>query len=120
MISVIDDVALQDAELVDMAFGTGAVKITPAHDPNDFKTGQRHKLPMVTVFDDAGCINENGGPFAGQPRFKARRTVMEFLQEKGLHRGKEDNKMSLPLCSRSKDVIEPLLKPQARLWTAFT
>eukprot|EP00892_Ulva_mutabilis_P005873 jgi/Ulvmu1/3658/UM017_0072.1 len=101
-----------DAELVDMEFGTGAVKITPAHDPNDFKAGQRHGLPMVNIFDDAGSINENGGQFAGQPRFTARRTVVEFLQEKGLYRGKADNKMALPQCSRSKDIIEPMLKPQ--------
>ena len=71
---------MQDAELVDMSFGTGAVKITPAHDPNDFKTGQRHNLPMINIFDDGGCINEEGGRFAGQPRFKARRTVVEFLK----------------------------------------
>ena len=61
-----------DAELVDMAFGTGAVKITPAHDPNDFATGQRHGLEFVSVFDDAGNINERGGMFEGQPRFKVR------------------------------------------------
>lgn len=71
---------LQDAELVDMSFGTGAVKITPAHDPNDFKTGQRHSLPMINVFDDTGNVNGNGGQFEGQPRFVARRTVAEFLE----------------------------------------
>ena len=60
-----------DAELVDMAFGTGAVKITPAHDPNDFASGQRHKLATINLFTDDGCINENGGKFAGQPRFQA-------------------------------------------------
>ena len=65
---------------MDMSFGTGAVKITPAHDPNDFKTGQRHKLDSVNIFDDGGLVNEAGGPFAGQPRFTARRTVVEFLQ----------------------------------------
>lgn len=63
-----------------MEFGTGAVKITPAHDPNDFKAGQRHSLPMINIFDDAGSINEHGGQFSGQPRFTARRTVVEFLQ----------------------------------------
>lgn len=61
-----------DAELVDMAFGTGAVKITPAHDPNDFVTGQRHNLAFVSVFDDEGRINDKGGMFAGQPRFQVR------------------------------------------------
>ncbi|KAL4444290.1 hypothetical protein ABPG75_012027 [Micractinium tetrahymenae] len=102
-----------DAELVDMSFGTGAVKITPAHDPNDFQTGKRHNLEFINVFDDNGNINSNGtGQFAGQPRFKARVTVVEFLKEKGLFRGTLDNPMRLGLCSRSKDVIEPVLKPQ--------
>ncbi|KAL6761966.1 tRNA synthetases class I-domain-containing protein [Haematococcus lacustris] len=101
-----------DAELVDMTFGTGAVKITPAHDPNDFKTGKRHNLEFINLLDDNGCINENGGPFAGQPRFKARVTVVEMLKAKGLFRGVADNEMRLGLCSRSKDVIEPVLKPQ--------
>jgi valyl-tRNA synthetase len=71
---------VQDKELVDMSFGTGAVKITPAHDPNDFKSGQRHQLEMVNIFDDAGCVNENGGPFAGQPRFAARKSVLAALE----------------------------------------
>ena len=60
-----------DAELVDMAFGTGAVKITPAHDPNDFASGQRHNLATINLLTDDGCINDNGGKFAGQPRFQA-------------------------------------------------
>ena len=59
-----------DAELVDMAFGTGAVKITPAHDPNDYATGQRHKLPFINILTDDGAINDHGGKFAGQPRFQ--------------------------------------------------
>lgn len=71
---------MQDKELVDMSFGTGAVKITPAHDPNDFKSGQRHSLAMINIFDDAGCINEHGRPFAGQPRFTARKSVIAALE----------------------------------------
>ncbi|KAG2489910.1 hypothetical protein HYH03_011547 [Edaphochlamys debaryana] len=101
-----------DAELVDMSFGTGAVKVTPAHDPNDFATGKRHSLEFINIFDDNGLINAHGGPFEGQPRFKARITVVDFLKEKGLFRGTQDNPMRLGLCSRSKDVIEPVLKPQ--------
>jgi len=102
-----------DAELVDMSFGTGAVKITPAHDPNDFATGKRHNLEFINILDDNGCLNGNGtGPFAGQPRFQARLTVAEYLKEKDLFRGVADNPMRLGLCSRSKDVIEPVLKPQ--------
>ena len=60
---------IQDAELVDMSFGTGAVKITPAHDPNDYATGKRHNLECVNILDDDGKINAHGGQFAGQPRF---------------------------------------------------
>jgi len=104
---------IADAELVDMEFGTGAVKITPAHDPNDFATGKRHNLEFINILDDNGCLNSNGtGQFAGQRRFEARVTVVEHLKEIGLYRGVEDNPMRLGLCSRSKDVIEPVLKPQ--------
>jgi valyl-tRNA synthetase len=104
---------IADAELVDMDFGTGAVKITPAHDPNDFATGKRHNLEFINILDDDGCLNSNGtGQFAGQRRFEARITVVEHLKEIGLFRGVEDNPMRLGLCSRSKDVIEPVLKPQ--------
>eukprot|EP00195_Chlamydomonas_chlamydogama_P009622 CAMPEP_0202896952 /NCGR_PEP_ID=MMETSP1392-20130828/5840_1 /ASSEMBLY_ACC=CAM_ASM_000868 /TAXON_ID=225041 /ORGANISM="Chlamydomonas chlamydogama, Strain SAG 11-48b" /LENGTH=1288 /DNA_ID=CAMNT_0049582479 /DNA_START=84 /DNA_END=3950 /DNA_ORIENTATION=- len=101
-----------DAELVDMSFGTGAVKVTPAHDPNDFTTGKRHNLEFINIFDDNGLINDNGSQFKGQPRFKTRVEIVEFLKEKGLFRGTADNAMRLGLCSRSKDVIEPVLKPQ--------
>jgi valyl-tRNA synthetase len=104
---------IADAELVDPEFGTGAVKITPAHDPNDFATGKRHNLEFINILDDNGCLNSNGtGQFAGQRRFDARITVVEHLKELGLFRGVEDNPMRLGLCSRSKDVIEPVLKPQ--------
>jgi valyl-tRNA synthetase len=104
---------IADAELVDMDFGTGAVKITPAHDPNDFATGKRHNLEFINILDDNGCLNSNGtGQFAGQRRFEARVTVVEHLKDLGLFRGVEDNPMRLGLCSRSKDVIEPVLKPQ--------
>eukprot|EP00262_Sarcandra_glabra_P008440 TRINITY_DN2196_c1_g1_i2.p1 TRINITY_DN2196_c1_g1~~TRINITY_DN2196_c1_g1_i2.p1 ORF type:complete len:1056 (+),score=239.90 TRINITY_DN2196_c1_g1_i2:303-3470(+) len=102
-----------DAELVDPEFGTGAVKITPAHDPNDFKVGKRHKLDFINIFTDDGKINSNGGlNFEGMPRFKARVAVTEALQNKGLYRGTQNNAMSLGICSRSNDVVEPMIKPQ--------
>ncbi|EPS67721.1 hypothetical protein M569_07052, partial [Genlisea aurea] len=102
-----------DAVLVDMGFGTGAVKITPAHDPNDFEVGKRHNLEFINIFTDDGKINSNGGPdFVGMPRFKARVAVTEALIEKGLFRGKKVNDMRLGICSRSNDVVEPLIKPQ--------
>ncbi|KAA8533888.1 hypothetical protein F0562_031405 [Nyssa sinensis] len=102
-----------DPILVDMNFGTGAVKITPAHDPNDFEVGKRHNLDFINIFTDDGKINSNGGlGFAGMPRFKAREAVTAALQEKGLYRGAKANEMRLGLCSRSNEVIEPLIKPQ--------
>jgi len=105
---------IADAELVDPAFGTGAVKITPAHDPNDFLVGKRHGLAFINVLDDNGCINaqQGGERFGGMPRFAARAAVVDALRELGLFRGVADNPMRLGLSSRSKDVIEPVLKPQ--------
>ena len=102
-----------DAELVDMSFGTGCVKITPAHDPNDFQTGKRHHLEFINVFTEDGLINEQGGEqFQGMKRFECRVAITEALEKLGLYRGKANNPMRLGLCSRSKDVIEPMLKPQ--------
>tara|TARA_B100000131_G_scaffold40488_1_gene36589 strand:- start:1927 stop:5157 length:3231 start_codon:yes stop_codon:yes gene_type:complete len=102
-----------DAELVDMEFGTGCVKITPAHDPNDFQTGKRHNLEFINVFTEDGLVNEQGGEqFQGMKRFECRVAITEALDKLGLYRGKANNPMRLGLCSRSKDVIEPMLKPQ--------
>ncbi|KAJ3368808.1 hypothetical protein GGF31_006095 [Allomyces arbusculus] len=99
-------------DYVDMAFGTGAVKITPAHDPNDHDIGKRHGLEFINILNDDGTLNENAGPFAGQKRFDARYTVLDALKQKGLYRETKDNPMVVPTCSRSGDVIEPRLKPQ--------
>lgn len=77
-----------DAELVDMSFGTGAVKITPAHDPNDFATGKRHGLEFINVFTDLGVLNDNGAPYTGMKRFDVRSKVVADLEAKGLYRGK--------------------------------
>ncbi|CAG0913424.1 unnamed protein product, partial [Notodromas monacha] len=101
-------------DFVDMAFGTGAVKITPAHDHNDYEVGVRHKLPFVTVIDDSGnIVNEPWlGEFAGQPRFDVRKRLAVVLTEKDLFKGSRENPMVVPICSRSKDVVEPLIKPQ--------
>lgn len=101
-----------DATLVDMAFGTGAVKITPAHDPNDYECGKRHNLEFICVLTEDGAINHNGSQFEGQMRYDARITVEEALDEKGLLKGKEPNKMRLGLCSRSGDILEPMITPQ--------
>ncbi|EJP70548.1 valyl-tRNA synthetase [Beauveria bassiana ARSEF 2860] len=99
-------------EYVEMDFGTGAVKLTPAHDANDFALGQRHKLEFINILNDDGLMNENAGPFKGQKRFDVRYSIQEALKEKGLYVDKKDNAMKVPMCSKSKDVIEPLMKPQ--------
>lgn len=101
-----------DDILVDMELGTGAVKITPAHDPNDFACGERHNLPFINIMNDDGTLNDNAGPFKGMKRYHARNAVIKALQEKGLYVGAEDNPMSLSFCAKSGDVIEPLMKPQ--------
>lgn len=100
-----------DAELVDMEFGTGAVKITPAHDPNDFACGRRHGLAEITIFNDNGSIKCEGD-FDGMMRFDARVAIKKALDTLGLFVETQENPMALGLCSRSGDVIEPLLKPQ--------
>ena len=101
-----------DGKLVDMAFGTGAVKVTPAHDPNDFECGVRNGLAAINIFTDDGLINDHGGRFVGMKRFDARQAVIEQLTALGLYRGKAANKMSLGVCSRSKDIVEPVVRPQ--------
>jgi len=103
-----------DAELVDMDFGTGAVKVTPAHDPNDFVTGQKHKLEFINILNDDGTLNANcGEKYNGMHRFKARFEIIKELTEKGLFKGTKPNPgMRLGVSSRTKDVIEPVLKPQ--------
>jgi valyl-tRNA synthetase len=100
-------------EYVDAQFGTGAVKITPAHDPNDFTLGKRHGLEFINVLNDDGTLNDNAGPlFKGKRRFDVRYQVKAELEKLGLYVKAVDNPMTLKLCNRSKDVIEPLMKPQ--------
>lgn len=97
---------------VDPEFGTGAVKLTPAHDFNDYNLGQRHGLEFVNILNEDGTLNANAGSFKGQKRFDARYGVVEELTKLGLFVKKESNPMKIPLCEKSKDVIEPLIKPQ--------
>mmetsp|Transcript_32794 Transcript_32794/g.71508 ORF Transcript_32794/g.71508 Transcript_32794/m.71508 type:complete len:312 (+) Transcript_32794:794-1729(+) len=102
-----------DSELVDMEFGTGAVKITPAHDHNDFACGKKHNLEFINIFTRSGEINEQGGEqFKGLKRFDARYKLIEELTKMSMFEGHEPNPMRLGLCSRSNDVIEPFLIPQ--------
>lgn len=105
-------IIITDPILVKMDFGSGAVKITPGHDPNDFACGERHKLPIITIFDDNGCLNENGGPFQGLKRYDCRNAILKELENLKLYRGKKDNKMVLQICSKTEDIIEPMVRAQ--------
>ncbi|KAI8369418.1 valyl-tRNA synthetase [Radiomyces spectabilis] len=103
---VTDDIA------VDMAFGTGAVKITPAHDFNDYEVGKRHNLEFINILNDDGTFNDQAGPYKGMKRFHVRNQIVEDLKAKGLFVGVKENPMTVPVCSKSGDIIEPLMKPQ--------
>jgi valyl-tRNA synthetase len=99
-------------ELVDPAFGTGCVKVTPAHDPNDFAMGQRHNLPFINILNKDGTLNENGGPFEGLDRFEARKEVIDWLQTEGALVKIEDYKHTVPYSDRGKVPVEPLISTQ--------
>ncbi len=99
-------------EWVSPEFGTGAVKVTPAHDPNDFALGERHHLPSINVMDDGAQINENGGPYAGLDRYVARKKIVEDLTEQGLLAGVKDHIHNVGHCDRCKTVVEPRLSTQ--------
>ena len=97
---------------VDPAFGSGAVKVTPAHDPNDFEAGLRNNLPQVNILTPDGKINANGGPYAGLDRFEARERVVADLEKLGLVRGVKPHKHSVGGCYRCGTVVEPYLSKQ--------
>jgi valyl-tRNA synthetase len=98
--------------VVDKAFGTGAVKITPAHDNDDYETGKRHGLPMITVLDDAARINENGADFTGMDRYQARGHIVRELEARGDLESVRSHISLIGHCQRSDDVVEPRLKTQ--------
>ncbi|MFM7550008.1 MAG: valine--tRNA ligase, partial [Cyanobacteriota bacterium] len=99
-------------EHVDPAFGTGCVKVTPAHDPNDFAIGARHGLPQITVMAKDGTMNEEAGPFAGLDRFEARKAVVTAMETQGLLVRTEPHRHSVPFSDRGKVPVEPLLSTQ--------
>ena len=99
-------------ESVDPAFGTGALKVTPGHDPSDFEIGQRHKLPTVNVMDLDGTMNENAGPFAGQTMRECRSKIVEELERDGLLEKIEPYHHSLGHCDRCDEVVEPIVSEQ--------
>ncbi|QPJ63903.1 MAG: valine--tRNA ligase [Candidatus Nitrohelix vancouverensis] len=102
---------IEDA-YVDLAFGTGALKVTPAHDPNDFELGRRHQLESINVLTPDAAMNENAGAYQGLDRFDCRKKIVEDLQEQGLLVSVEDHMHSVGHCYRCKTVVEPYLSKQ--------
>ena len=102
---ILDDIANPE-------FGTGAVKITPAHDPNDFQAGLRHNLPQLDVMDETAHMNQNAGPYAGLDRYAAREKVLEDLKKQNLLVSVKDHTLSIGKCDRCKTVVEPRLSTQ--------
>ncbi|NLJ87599.1 MAG: valine--tRNA ligase [Epulopiscium sp.] len=99
-------------EYVDKEFGTGVVKITPAHDPNDFEVGLRHKLPQINILNDDGSLNEEAGKYAGMDRYEARKLIVNDLKEQGFLVQIEDHLHNVGLHDRCNTVIEPMIKMQ--------
>ncbi len=99
-------------EFVDQEFGTGLVKVTPGHDPNDFEMGLRHQLEMISVMDEDGRMTETAGKFRGMDRFKCRKAVLEELEQQGLLEKIVDHAHNVGRCDRCKTVVEPMLSTQ--------
>ncbi len=99
-------------EYVDMAFGTGCVKMTPAHDPNDFEVGLRHNLASIRVLDDHGVVNENGGKYQGLDRYEARKVIVEDLEKLGLLEKIEEHQHNVGTCYRCGTDVEPIISAQ--------
>ena len=97
---------------VEQDFGTGVVKITPAHDPNDFEVGLRHQLPVINIMDESGVINENGGAYCGMDRLEARKKIVKALEEQGYLLKVEPIKHNVGACYRCKTVVEPRVSKQ--------
>jgi len=102
---ILDDLAKPE-------FGTGAVKVTPAHDPNDFQAGLRHNLPQIDVMDETAHMNQNAGPYAGMDRYAAREKILEDLKQQNLLAGIKEHTLSIGKCERCKTVVEPRLSTQ--------
>jgi valyl-tRNA synthetase len=99
-------------ELANPEFGTGAVKVTPAHDPNDFQAGLRHNLPQIDIMDEHAHLNQNAGPYAGLSRYAARERVLEDLRKQNFLVGEKDYTIALGKCDRCGTVVEPRLSTQ--------
>jgi valyl-tRNA synthetase len=99
-------------DYADPQFGSGAVKVTPAHDPNDFQIGLRHNLPQINIMDDQARINENGGLYKGMDRYEAREKILRDLEERGLMASIKDHTLAIGKCDRCRTIVEPRLSTQ--------
>ncbi|HET9913770.1 MAG TPA: valine--tRNA ligase, partial [Anaerolineales bacterium] len=99
-------------EYVSIEFGTGALKITPGHDPNDYAIAQRHNLPIISILDVAAKINENGGPYQGQDRFDARKNMWADMKKAGLVIKTEPYRTTIPRSQRGGEIVEPMISTQ--------
>jgi valyl-tRNA synthetase len=99
-------------DYVDREFGTGALKITPGHDPNDYAIGQRHGLPLISMLDTEARVNENGGPYQGLDRFVARKKLWADMQEAGLVIKEEPYQLNVPRSQRGGEIVEPMVSTQ--------
>ncbi len=105
-------IAIISDDAVDMEFGTGAVKMTPAHDPTDFEVAERHGLEKISIMDGQAKINANGAPFEGLDRYDARKQLRQMLQDKGLYEGSTPHNYAIGKCSRCGTIVEPWLSEQ--------
>lgn len=99
-------------DYVDRAFGTGALKITPGHDPNDYAIGQRHNLPLISMLDELARVNQNGGPYQGMDRFDARKKLWADMAEVGLVIKEEPYQLNVPRSQRGGEIVEPMVSTQ--------
>jgi len=99
-------------EYVDREFGTGALKITPGHDPNDYAIGERHGLPVISVLDESARVNANGGPYSGLDRFEARQRLWEDMRQAGLVIKEEPYMLNIPRSQRGGEIVEPMISTQ--------
>ncbi len=106
------EIPIIEDEFVDSSFGTGAVKVTPAHDPNDFEIARRHNLPFISIMTGDGKMTEEAGPYGGQDRFECRKNVLNDLEDLGHLETVEDYDLAIGHCYRCKTVVEPYLSKQ--------
>ena len=106
------DIPVIADEFVDASFGTGAVKVTPAHDPNDFDMGKRHNLPFINILTGDGKMSAEAGPYKGQDRFECRKNILKDLEETGHLEKVENHDLAIGHCYRCKTIVEPYLSEQ--------